>query len=60
MSQCSDIIFTGPCSAALFAFNSKYASKISLPIAELIPDLSSFTHGTTTEKATSGSASYGA
>ena len=34
----------------LFVFNSKYASKISLPIAELIPDLSSFTHGTTTEK----------
>ena len=69
MSQCSDIILLLAlfgCSTgtgfppALFAFNSKYASKISLPIAELIPDLSSFTHGTTTEKATSGSASYGA
>ena len=58
MSPCSDTILLGlfGCSTgtgfppALFVFNSKYASKISLPIAELIPDLSSFTHGTTTEK----------
>ena len=58
MSQCSDIILLGLVrllywdwiSTCSFRFQFKIRIKISLPIAELIPDLSSFTHGTTTEK----------